>query len=89
MGKKGGVILENGEITYYPIYDTPVVDSNGAGDVFHGAYAAALVKGYSYLKSCHYSSAVSGLKCTGVGARESVPSHEKTVEFLRSNGYEL
>ena len=89
MGKKGGVILENGEITYYPIYDTPVVDSNGAGDVFHGAYAAALVKGYSYLKSCHYSSAVSGLKCTGVGARESVPSHEQTVEFLRSNGYEL
>lgn len=89
MGKKGGIILENGEITYYPIYDTPVVDSNGAGDVFHGAYAAALVKGYSYLKACHYSSAVSGLKCTGVGARESVPSHEQTVEFLRSNGYEL
>lgn len=89
MGKKGGVILEDGKITYYPIYDTPVVDSNGAGDVFHGAYAAALSKGYSYLQSCHYSSAVSGLKCMGVGARESVPSHEQTVEFLRRNGYEL
>ena len=89
QGKRGGILLCDGTLTAYPIYDTPVVDSNGAGDVFHGAFAAALVKGYSYLRACHYSSAVSGLKCTGVGARESVPTHEETLAFLRRNGYDI
>jgi sugar/nucleoside kinase (ribokinase family) len=66
-----------------------VVDSNGSGDVFHGAFAAAVCKGYGYLKCCHFSSAVSGLKCTGIGARESVPSFETVKEYMKENGYEL
>ena len=66
-----------------------VVDSNGSGDVFHGAFAAAVCKGYDYLKCCHFSSAVSGLKCTGVGARESVPDFDTTKKYLKENGYEL
>ena len=89
QGKKGGIIYDGEKITAYPIYPAKVVDSNGSGDVFHGAFAAAVVKGYDYLKCCHFSSAVSGLKCTGVGARESVPNFETTKNYLKENGYEL
>lgn len=89
QGKKGGIIYDGEKITAYPIYPAKVVDSNGSGDVFHGAFAAAVVKGYDYLKCCHFSSAVSGLKCTGVGARESVPNFETTKTYLKENGYEL
>lgn len=89
QGKKGGIIYDGKEIISYPIYPAVVVDSNGSGDVFHGAFAAAVCKGYDYLKCCHFSSAVSGLKCTGVGARESVPSFETTKKYLKENGYEL
>ncbi len=89
QGKHGGIIYDGKEITAYPIYPAVVVDSNGSGDVFHGAFAAAIVKGYDYLKCCHFSSAVSGLKCTGVGARESVPSFDATKKHLKENGYEL
>lgn len=88
-GKMGGLLYENGIYKEYPIYPADVVDSNGAGDVFHGAFAAALVKGMSYEQACHFSSAVSALKCTGIGARESVPDYHTTIEFLRRNGYEL
>ena len=88
-GKRGGIIYDGKEIVSYPIYPAVVVDSNGSGDVFHGAFAAAVCKGYGYLKCCHFSSAVSGLKCTGVGARESVPSFEKVKEYMKENGYEL
>ena len=66
-----------------------VVDSNGSGDVFHGAFAAAVAKGYDYEKCCHFSSAVSGLKCTGIGARESVPDFDTVKVYLKENGYEL
>ena len=89
QGKKGGIIYDGEKITAYPIYPAVVVDSNGSGDVFHGAFAAAVCKGYDYLKCCHFSSAVSGLKCTGVGARESVPNFETTKTYLKENGYEL
>ena len=89
QGKRGGIIYDGKEIVSYPIYPAVVVDSNGSGDVFHGAFAAAVCKGYGYLKCCHFSSAVSGLKCTGVGARESVPSFETVKEYMKENGYEL
>lgn len=89
QGKRGGILFDGKEITAYPIYPAVVVDSNGSGDVFHGAFAAAVLKGYDYLKCCHFSSAVSGLKCTGVGARESVPDFETTKNYLKENGYEL
>ncbi|MBQ3057860.1 MAG: hypothetical protein IJD00_02810 [Clostridia bacterium] len=89
QGKKGGIIYDGEKVTAYPIYPAKVVDSNGSGDVFHGAFAAAVVKGYDYLKCCHFSSAVSGLKCTGIGARESVPNFETTKNYLKENGYEL
>ncbi len=89
QGKKGGIIFDGKTITSYPIYPAKVVDSNGSGDVFHGAFAAAIVKGYDYLKCCHFSSAVSAIKCMGVGARESVPNFETVKNYLRENGYEL
>jgi sugar/nucleoside kinase (ribokinase family) len=89
QGKRGGILYDGKNIISYPIYPAVVVDSNGSGDVFHGAFAAALMKGYDFEKCCHFSSAVSGLKCTGVGARESVPDFETTKKYLKENGYEL
>ena len=89
QGKRGGIIFDGKEVVSYPIYPAKVVDSNGSGDVFHGAFAAGVVKGYDYLKGSHFSSAVSGLKCTGVGARESVPSFDTTEKYLKENGYDL
>ena len=89
QGKHGGIIYDGEKVTEYPIYPADVVDSNGSGDVFHGAFAAALVKGFDYLKCCHFSSAVSALKCTGIGARESVPDFETVKNYLKENGYEL
>lgn len=89
QGKKGGLLYQGNDIVSYPIYPAKVVDSNGAGDVFHGAFAAAVVKGFDYEKCCHFSSAVSAIKCTGVGARESVPDFETVKKYLKENGYEL
>ena len=89
QGKRGGIIYDGEKVTEYPIYPADVVDSNGSGDVFHGAFAAAVVKGFDYLKCCHFSSAVSAIKCTGIGARESVPNFESVKNYLKENGYEL
>lgn len=89
QGKKGGLLYQGNDIVSYPIYPAKVVDSNGSGDVFHGAFATAVAKGFDYEKCCHFSSAVSAIKCTGVGARESVPDFETVKKYLKENGYEL
>ena len=89
QGKKGGLLYNGNDIINYPIYPAKVVDSNGSGDVFHGAFAAGVVKGYDYLKCCHFSSAVSGIKCMGVGARESAPDFETVKKYMMENRYTL
>lgn len=89
QGKNGGIIYDGENLTSYPAFSVEVKDSNGSGDVFHGAFAAGLLKGFDFLKCCYFSSAVSALKCTGIGARESVPSFDEAKIFLKENGYEL
>ncbi|MEE1329939.1 MAG: PfkB family carbohydrate kinase [Acutalibacteraceae bacterium] len=89
QGKKGGILYDGTRLTAYPAFSVKVADSNGAGDVFHGAFAAGYLKGYDFLKCCYFASAVSAIKCTGVGARESVPDFETVKDFLKENGYEL
>lgn len=88
-GKEGGYHFDGKTGVYYPIYPVEAVDTNGAGDVFHGAFAAGLCKGFDTLKCCHFASAVSALKCKKVGARKSVPDFEAVKNFLKENGYEL
>lgn len=89
QGKRGGILFNGKDVISYPIYPAEVVDSNGSGDVFHGAFAAAVTRGYGYEKCCHFGSAVSAIKCTGIGARESVPSFDTVKEYMKENGYEL
>ncbi len=88
-GKNGGVIYEGSAIDHYPAFVVKAIDSNGAGDVFHGAFAAAVIKGFSYRDCCTFASAVSAIKCTGVGARESAPGMEELKAFLEKEGVNL
>ena len=89
QGKQGGILYDGKVVTAYPAFAVTAVDTNGAGDVFHGAFAAAVTMGYDYPQCCIFSSAVSALKCTGIGARESAPDLVRTKKFLKENGYEL
>lgn len=88
QGKEGGIILQNGKIRRYPSFKVNAVDSNGAGDVFHGAFAYGVTKGFSYYDCCVFASAVSALKCTAVGARAAVPSYNDTINFLKECGHD-
>lgn len=86
QGKEGGLLYDGSEIRKYPAFLVKAVDSNGSGDVFHGAFAFALSKGFDFYKSCIFSSAVSALKCTKLGARKGVPAYDETINFLKERG---
>ena len=84
-GKKGGVMYDGSEFYNYPAYEVAAIDSNGAGDCFHGAFAFAVFSGYDYKKACRFSSAVSAVKCTKKGARKGTPDFKTVSEFLERN----
>ena len=86
QGIKGGIIYDGKEIKEYPAFPVDAVDSNGSGDVFHGAFAFCVASGYNYYDACVFSSAVSALKCTKIGARNGVPTYDETVKFLKERG---
>ena len=88
-GKNGGVMYDGKKAEKYPAFLVDAVDTNGSGDVFHGAFAFSVVKGYNYKKCCMFSSAVSALKCTKIGARVAVPTFEETIEFLKERGIDV
>ncbi len=88
QGKEGGILYDGKEVIHYPAFPVKAVDSNGAGDVFHGAFAAGIVKGYDYFTCCTFASATSAIKCTGIGARESVPDFETVKQFIKDHRQE-
>ena len=56
-----GVIHRGGR---FPAFDVKVVDSTGAGDVFHGAFAWALAEGMTELEALPWATAAAALRCS-------------------------
>ena len=63
-------------------FDVQVCDTTGCGDVFHGAYAAALVFGKSLDERVRYASAAAALKATKKGGQTGAPTEKELNEFL-------
>ena len=86
FGEKGCVGYSEDGFFVLPAFQVDAVDTVGAGDVFHGAFAYALTQNMKYEDACIFSSAVSALKCTKVGARDGVPVLDEVKEFLKERG---
>ncbi|MDX5594415.1 sugar kinase [Pseudovibrio sp. SPO723] len=85
VGSKGCYWLENGELCHQPGFKVDVVDTTGAGDVFHGAFALAVADKMDARAAVTFSSAVAALKCTKLGGREGVPDRSTAEAFIKAN----
>jgi len=50
-----------------------VRDTTGAGDVFHGAFAAAWLHGGNWQQCLCQASLAAAIKCTRLGGRTAIP----------------
>jgi sugar/nucleoside kinase (ribokinase family) len=62
------------------------VDTTGCGDVFHGAYAAAVAEGRDTASAVRFASAVAALKATLHGGQTGIPTRSAVEEFLHAHG---
>lgn len=75
-GSNGGYYWENGNAVHYDSVKVKAVDTNGAGDTFHGAFIAAYCEGKSTQDCCVFASKVAAYKCMHTGARTYALSKE-------------
>jgi sugar/nucleoside kinase (ribokinase family) len=71
-----------GRLRHQPAFTVPVVDTTGCGDVFHGAYAAALIRGLPAQARLRYAAAAAALKATQPGGQAGIPSRGEVETFL-------
>ncbi len=85
LGEQGSAGLDATGFFHVPAFPVQVVDTTGAGDVFHGAFIFGLTQGWPLEKNLIFANAVAALKCTRPGGRQGIPNLETTWRFLREN----
>ncbi|MDV7103360.1 PfkB family carbohydrate kinase [Vibrio sp. TH_r3] len=76
VGSKGCYWLEEGDLKHQAGKKVHVVDTTGAGDVFHGAFAVAVCEQMAARESIIFSNTVAAVKCTKLGGREGIPNRD-------------
>ena len=85
-GPQGTIWLdEHGHLQETPAFPVHTVDTLGAGDVFHGAFALAITEGQDIPSALRFASAAAALKCTRFGGAFAAPQRAE-VEALLSQG---
>ncbi len=86
LGEAGSALRYRDEIVEVGGFPVNVVDTTGAGDVFHGAFLYGLLQGWEAGDILRFANAVSALKCTALGGRAGIPPIEEVQRFLDAAG---
>ena len=78
-----GVLAWDGrEFHRRPAYRVPVVDTTGAGDIFHAGFIYALLQGWPLDRQLDFSCAAAAMNCMGAGARGGIQSVAAVEELM-------
>jgi len=85
MGESGLIWSKNGEAGSMKAFTVDAIDSTGAGDAFHGAFAYGLSSGMNWHALLRYASATGALTCTKLGARMALPNAHRVQCLLHGS----
>jgi sulfofructose kinase len=81
LGPDGVVAWDGARFCYRPAYRVPVVDTTGAGDIFHAGFIYGLLQGWGLERQLDFSCAAAAMNCMADGARGGIQSVE-SIEGL-------
>ena len=84
-GGEGCLWLDGDSVRRMPAFAVEAVDTLGAGDVFHGAFALALLEGQSLPAALRFAAAASAVKVTRFGGSATAPTRAE-VEAMLAKG---
>jgi sulfofructose kinase len=83
-GAQGTIWLdENHNLQQTPAFPVHTVDTLGAGDVFHGAFALAITENQDLRSALRFASAAAALKCTRFGGAFAAPQRLEVERLLK------
>ena len=82
LGDKGSITIAGEDIFQTPAFNVEVIDTTGAGDVFHGGYIYGLLQKWDIKKVVRFASAFAALKSQKLGGRAGIPTLEEVKSFL-------
>jgi sulfofructose kinase len=82
-GPQGTIWLDQRQtLQQTPAFPVPTVDTLGAGDIFHGAFALAVTENQPIPAALRFASAAAALKCTRFGGAFAAPQRAEVEELL-------
>lgn len=83
LEEEGALYKNDDTIINIPSIKVNQVDSTGAGDIFHGAFAYCLLKKYSIEKSIKIANIAGAISVTRMGGRYSMPSLKEVMSMYK------
>ena len=81
-GGEGVFYMRDNDFMHVPAFEVKAVDTLGAGDVWHGAFALRLAEGADELQAIYFANAVAAIKCTRFGGTLGTPGRDEVERFL-------
>ena len=81
-GAHGTWFAGAGETGHVPAFAVTAVDTLGAGDVWHGAFALLLAEGQDERSAIRFASAAAAIKCSRYGGRAGIPGRAEVEAFM-------
>jgi sulfofructose kinase len=72
LGHEGVLAWDGKHLLHIPAYCVPVVDTTGAGDIFHAGFIYGLLQDWPLERQLEFACAAAALNCTAVGARGGI-----------------
>ena len=82
LGQDGVLAFDGSQLLHTPAYCVPVVDTTGAGDIFHAGFIYALLADWPLDRQLDFACAAAALNCTAVGARGGIHSLEDIANLM-------
>ena len=82
LGANGAIFNDGEQEGHLPALSVEARDTTAAGDIFHGAFAYALLKRLTLRKALQLATVAAGLSVQGQGGRPSVPELKAVLERL-------
>lgn len=82
LGEQGCSYLEDGRIKHAPAFPSKPVDTTGAGDIFHGAFAYGLHQKLPLAEIIRLASATAALSVEKIGGQTSIPTLKEVEKLL-------